>query len=286
VARRGALAVARRQERRALLALRGLVLFAFAVFFGGPLVWLLLAPTKTGAGFLTGSVLAPGDIHHVWAAWRELDAFDGHAFRHWLGNSLVYTSGAVALTLATAIPAGFGLAFGRFPGRRAVLAVTLVAMVMPPTALVLPIFLELNAAHLIGSAFSVILPLAFFPFGVYLAYLYYATVIPAGLLDAARIDGCSDWQTFRRVVLPLSKPLVAYVLFFAFVADWTNFYLPYVVLADSSQFPIQVGLMDILQGSGPEVALAALIAATPVAIVFTLSQRALVRGLVDGASVG
>ena len=143
-----------------------------------------------------------------------------------------------------------------------------------------------------------ILPFAFFPFGVYLAYIYYSTAIPRDLLDAARIDGCGEWSTFRRIALPLAKPVVALVFFFSFVSDWNNFFLPYAVLADSSQYPIQVGLSDLLSstpsfnpavgGGGqqvdifrPELALATLLAVIPVAIVFLLSQRALVRGLVD-----
>ena len=173
-------------------------------------------------------------------------------------------------------------------------------MIMPAAALVLPIFLELNSLHLIGRAASVILPFAFFPFGVYLAYIYYLSAIPPSLLDAARADGAGELQTFLHVALPLAKPIVALVFFFSFVADWNNFFLPYVVLADSNQYPITVGLSNLLSstpsfnpaagGGGqsvnifrPELALATLLAVVPVAIVFVLSQRALVRGLVGGA---
>jgi multiple sugar transport system permease protein len=269
---------------RLALGLRLVVLAAFAVFFAGPLVWLVLVPTKTGQDLLSHAPFSVGSLHEVARAWHELDSFESHAFRRWLENSLVYTLAATSLTIATALPAGYGLALGRFPGRRLVLSLTLVAMVMPPSALVLPIFLELNAAHLIGSAFSVILPFAFFPFGVYLAYLYYST-LPPSVFDAARVDGCGEWQAFWRVAVPLARPVVAFVFFFSFVADWNNFFLPYVVLMDSSQLPVQVGLSDILQGSPGEIALATLIAAAPVAVVFVLSQRALVRGLVGGAVV-
>jgi multiple sugar transport system permease protein len=107
------------------------------------------------------------------------------------------------------------------------------------------------------------------------------------LIDAARVDGCGDWATFRRVALPLARPLVALVFFFSFAADWTNFFLPYVLLPDSSQYPVEVGLTDMFVGAPkPELALAALIATVPVAVVFAVSQRALVRGLVAGASTG
>jgi multiple sugar transport system permease protein len=286
--------------RISALGLRLAILAAFAVFFVAPLLWLILAPTKSDAALVTSGPFSFGSLHQVELAWQHLDGFSGHIFRAWIGNSLLYALSATAIVLATAIPAGYGLALGSFPGRRVVLALTLIVMIMPAAALVLPIFLELNSVHLIGSVLSVILPFAFFPFGVYLAYIYYATAIPRDLLDAARVDGCGEWLTFRRVALPLAKPIVALVFFFSFVADWNNFFLPYAVLANSSQYPIQVGLSDLLSstpsfnpavgGGGqqvdifrPELALATLLAVIPVAIVFLLSQRALVRGLVGGA---
>jgi multiple sugar transport system permease protein len=282
------------------LGLRFAILAAFAVFFMAPVVWLILAPTKSDQALISGGPFSFGSLDQVALAWKHLDAFSDHIYRTWIGNSLVYAFSATAVVLATAIPAGYGLAFGNFPGRRLLLTLTLVAMIMPAAALVLPIFLELNSLRLIGSAFAVILPFSFFPFGVYLAYIYYATAVPRDLLDAARADGCGEWLTFWRVALPLAKPVVALVFFFSFVADWNNFFLPYAVIADSSQYPIQVGLSDLLsstpsfnpaQGGGgqqvnifrPELALATLLAVIPVAIVFMLSQRALVRGLVGGA---
>jgi multiple sugar transport system permease protein len=286
--------------RIAGLGLRLVVLAAFAVFFVVPVLWLILAPTKSDHALVTHGPLSFGSLHQVSLAWKHLDAFSDHIYRTWIGNSLLYAFSATAIVLATAIPAGYGLAFGTFPGRKLLLTLTLVVMIMPAAALVLPIFLELNSLHLIGNALSVILPFAFFPFGVYLAYIYYVTAVPRDLLDAARADGCGEWLTFRRVALPLAKPVVALVFFFSFVADWNNFFLPYAVIADSSQYPIQVGLSDLLsstpsfnpaQGGGgqqvnifrPELALATLLAVIPVAIVFLLSQRALVRGLVGGA---
>jgi multiple sugar transport system permease protein len=274
------------RRHRAALALRAGVLLAFGLFFVVPLAWLLLAPTKTDYDLLIRSPLAIGNLHNVRIAWQHLDGFDSHIFRRWMENSLLYSLSATAITLVTGIPAGYGLAFGRFRGRRLILKVTLIAMLMPATALVLPIFLELNAARLVGTAYSIILPFAFFPFGVYIAYIYYVTAVPPALLDAARIDGCGEWAAFRRIGIPLAKPAVALVFFFSFVADWTNFYLPYAILANDRQLPIQVGLSDIFRSSRPSVALAAIVAALPVAVVFLVSQRALVRGLVGGATSG
>ena len=288
------------------LLLRGLrftVLVAFAVFFVAPMVWLVLAPTKSDRDLVSRGPFTFGSFHQVALAWQHLNSFSDHIYVTWIGNSLVYAVSATAVVLVTAIPAGYALALGTFPGRRLVLTTTLVVMIMPAASLVLPIFLELNALHLIGSVWSVILPFSFFPFGVNLAYIYYSTAVPRELLDAARVDGCGEWATFRHIALPLAKPVVALVLFFSFVSDWNNFFLPYTVLADSRQYPIQVGLSTLLSstpafnpatgGGGqqldifrPELALATLLAVVPVAIVFMLSQRALVRGLVGGGVKG
>ena len=282
------------------LGVRLAILVTFAIFFVAPILWLILAPTKSDEALITSSPFSFGDFHHVALAWRHLDGFSDHVYRRWIANTLYYALSATAITVAVSIPAGYGLAFGKFPGRKLILSLTLIVMIMPGAALVLPIFLELNSVHLIGSVLSVILPFAFFPFGVYLAYIYYATSLPRGLLDAARTDGAGELQTFLKVALPLAKPIVALVFFFSFVADWNNFFLPYVVLANSNQYPITVGLWDLLSatpsfnpsvgGGGqsvhifkPELALATLLAVIPVAIVFLFSQRALVRGLVGGA---
>ena len=270
---------------RLALALRALVLVAFALLFAVPLLWLLLAPTRTDYALVTGPPFAFGSLRNVSAAWHHLDAFGDHLYRRWILNSLVYAFGATALTLVTGIPAGYGLAVGRFPGRRLILTLTLIAMLMPATALVLPIFLELSALHLLGTALAVILPFAFFPFGVYLAYIYYVTALSSDALDAARIDGCSEWQVFLRVALPLTRPVLALVFFFSFVADWNNFFLPYVVLPDSAQYPVAVGLNDLLVSAGrPMLALGALIAAVPVVLVYLLSRRTIVAGLLGGTA--
>ena len=284
-------------------SLRFVVLALFAVFFVAPMLWLILAPTKSDGALVTSYPFAFGSFHHIVQAWDHLDSYSSHLYRRWIENSLLYAVSATAIVLATAIPAGYGLAFGTFRGRKLVLTLTLIVMIMPAAALVLPIFLELNALKLIGNVLSVILPFAFYPFGVYIAYIYYSTSMPRDVLDAARIDGCGEWTTFRHIAMPLAKPVIALVLFFSFVADWNNFFLPFAVLAKSTQYPIQVGLSDLLSstpsfnpavgGGGqtvnifrPELALATLLAIVPVLVVFIGSQRALVRGLLGGGVKG
>jgi multiple sugar transport system permease protein len=287
-----------RASRFTSTAVATVILAALLVFFVLPAVWLLLAPSKTAGQLAHDFPLSFGSVHQIGAAWDHLVSFqDGILFR-WLANSAIYSVGALLLTLAVSVPAGYALALTDFRGRRWLLSVTLVVMIMPSATLVLPIFLELNLFGLIGSVWSIILPFSFYPFGVYLVYIYFATTQPRDLLSAARIDGCTEWQVFRRIALPLARPVIGLVAFFSFVGNWNNFFLPYLVLPNSEQFPIQVGLNQLL-GSTPsfnpvagaglditssELSLAIIIAILPVLVLFLFSQRALVSGMLAGST--
>ncbi|SEG97022.1 multiple sugar transport system permease protein [Nonomuraea solani] len=273
---------------------------AFALFFVLPMVWLVFASTKTPAGLIRDNPLAPGSIDALLTNWANLMSFQDGAVLTWMTNSVVYAGLAVTLTLLVSIPAGYAMALMDFKGRRLLLIVTLVVMLMPATALVLPIFLELSYVGLVNQAASVVLPMSFFPFGVYLTYIYFSTSVPRELLDAARLDGCDESATFARVALPLAKPVVALVAFFSFVQNWNNFFLPYVMLPDSDNYPMQVGLTQMLAATPtfnpvvganaevqpPELVLATLLSIAPVLLVFLFSQRFLVAGLTAGATKG
>lgn len=272
-----------------------LLLIVFALFFLTPLVWLLLAPTKTDRQLLLDNPFSFGDLSTLAANWQSLVSFQSGLIWTWLGNSAFYCLAALAITLVTSIPAGYALAFTEFRGRRALLATTLIVMLVPSTALVLPIFLELSALKLVGSPLAAILPFSFFPFGVYLTYIYFSTAISRDLLDAARIDGASEFQVFARVAMPLATPVIALVGFFNFTGNWNNYFLPYVTLPGRKS-PIQVGLAELLSNvpqfnptnaasttiSLSTLALATLVAVAPVLIVFLFAQRFLVTGMTAG----
>jgi len=272
------------------------VLAIFVLFFAIPIVWLLLATTKSAHGLIVGAPFLPGGTHDLSENWRQLFDFQDGAVTTWVGNSALYAVGALVITLIASIPAGYAMALTEFRFRRFLLVMTLIVMLIPGTALVLPIFLELNEVGLIGSPLAVILPMSFFPFGVYLTYIYFSTSIPRDLLAAARIDGCTELQVFRKVALPLAAPIVALVAFFSFVQSWNNFFLPFVMLPSSDGYPIQVGLTSLLASTPafnpssagtqsvqlPTLALATVISVLPVLIVFLFAQRFLVAGMTAG----
>jgi multiple sugar transport system permease protein len=284
-----------RQLSRAGMAV---ILGLFLLFFLIPILWLLLASSKNGTSLVQSNPYSFGSFGDLHRNFSALMSFQDGVVKRWLGNSLLYSVMALVITLIVSVPAGYALAKMKFAGRRFLLITTLVVMLMPTASLVLPTFLEINTAHLVNTPLAVVLPYSFFPFGVYLTYIYFSTTISADLLAAAKIDGCGEFRTFTKIALPLATPVVALVGFFSFVGNWNNFFLPYVMLPGSDQYPMQVGLTQMLAStptfnpvvganaavSPPELVLATLVSIAPVLVVFLVAQRYLVAGLTAGGT--
>lgn len=253
-------------------------------------------------GFLgLGGLSWPNLVHN----WGQVDGFGpgGGAFVIWMGNSLIVSIGGALIAVLCAIPAGYALARLRFRYRRAILFVTLLAMVMPNTVLVIPLYLEVSAVNAVGQLWPVIVIMGFFPFGVYLAYIHFMTTIPHELVEAARIDGLREVAIFMKVATPISKQAVALVAFFSFVANWTNYFLPLALLSsEQNSKTVSIGLQALIGSSPlfnpttaaglniklymPELALATFISMLPMLIVFIGAQRFLMRGQTVGAVKG
>jgi len=284
--------------------LRWGVLLLFAAYFFVPILWLVLATSKSAPQLLELEPLAFGTFQRIQEAWQRIMEYQKGEVLLWASNSVRYAVWALTLSLATSIPAGYILAVARFPGRRLLLWLTLITMLLPPSALVLPMFMELNLFHLINTQWAVILPSAFFPFGTYLTYIYYASSLPPELLDAARVDGCSEAELFWHIALPLATPLLGLLAFINFSTNWNNFFGPYVLLNDDRLFNLPVGLQQFVAvtsavrpGFNPspgsyvgfqqaEAALFGLMMVVPVAIVFIIAQRYVVGGAFTGSIKG
>jgi multiple sugar transport system permease protein len=115
-------------------------------------------------------------------------------------------------------------------------------MLVPPMALVVPIFVLMDAISLMDKPIAVILVSSLYPFGVFLSYIYYTTTIPKELYESARLDGCNDFRLFTKIALPLSWPLISLLAFFAFIGNWANYFLPYILLPSSENFTLPIGL--------------------------------------------
>jgi multiple sugar transport system permease protein len=254
-----------------------------------------------------GGFLGLGDVawSNVQYSWSQVNGFgpEGGLFTRWMMNSLVVAGGGAILAVVAALPAGYAMARLRFRARRAVLLITLVTMVMPNTVLVIPLFLEVNAVGAVGQLWPVAVIMGFFPFGVYLSYIHYMTTMPKELVEAARLDGLGEVSVFWWIGLPISKQAVVLVVFFAFVANWTNFFLPLALLSSNqNNQTVSIGLQQLIGASPlfnptvaagldvklymPQLALATFISMLPLLAVFLGAQRFLIRGETVGAVKG
>lgn len=283
--------------------LRWVVLLIFLIYFVIPMIWLLIAPSKDTSQFSSLNSLAFGSFAQYITAWKNVFSYQKGEVFLWFRNSFVYVLSSLLVSLAIGLPAGYALAILRFPGRSLMLWLTLITMLLPASALVLPLFMELNLVHLVNTPWAVILPACFFPFGVYLTYIYYSSSLPSELLDAARVDGASEFDVFINIALPLAKPLLGLLAFICFNANWNNYFGPYVLLNDDKLFTLPVGIQTVLgstsalqPGFNPtpgaihfgyaEAAVAGLVMIVPVVIIFLLSQRYVVSGAFTGSVKG
>ena len=275
-----------------------IVLIVYGLFSIIPMIWLLIAPSKTATQLNDDHPFSFGSFANYWIAWEHLLTFQNGVIGQWLLNSVTYTTAIVAISCLSAILGGYALAATAIPFKRTLLITTLIAMIVPPVALVIPLFIQISSLGLYDTPLAVILTSSFYPFGVFLAYIYFSTSIPKDLYEAARMDGAGEFATFFKVALPLSKGLLGMLAFFSFSGAWVNYFLPYVLLGSAANFTLPVGLGILFSstpalnpGNGaqqsviarPEIALAGLVIAIPILIVFLASSRLLVRGVLAGS---
>lgn len=286
------------QESRLGVSLVNSWMILFAVISIVPMVWLILAPSKTDPEVSSKNPLSFGSFSGYLHAWKNLQFFDNGVIGRWVINSLLYTGAIVIIGTITASLAGFVISASKIKFKRTFLIGTLIMMLVPPVALVIPLFVEMDKVHLIDNPWSVILISSLYPFGAFLSYIYYNTTIPPELYESARLDGCSDFMLYLKIALPLSGPLISLLAFFAFIGNWANYFMPYILLPSSSNYTLPLGLgflfystPAINPGVGatsvpilkPEIALAGVLVAVPIMIVFLISQKRLIRGMLAGS---
>jgi multiple sugar transport system permease protein len=217
------------------------LLTVFALYFLLPVYWLVIAATKSTGDLFGTFGLWFSDPHLIDNLTRVLTYDDGIYLR-WTLNSVVYAGAGAAVATLFAAMAGYALAKYRFPGREALFNVILAGVLIPGTALALPLFLMLSKIGLANTYWAVLLPSVVSPFGVYLCRMYAATTVPDELLESARIDGAGERRIFTTLVLRIMSPALVTIFLFQFVGIWNNFFLPLVMLSDPKLYPITLGL--------------------------------------------
>lgn len=255
------------------------ILILATIVFAGPLFWLAASSLKS----LEEITAYPYAILPTEWHWRNYpDALAELPYVLYLGNSLLLCLGSVIGTLFSCSLAAY--AFGRLKwrGRDPLFLVVVATMLLPWHVTMIPKFWLLSQVGLYDSLAALIVPTflgdAFF---IFLLRQFFMT-IPEEISEAARIDGLSEWGVFTQIILPLSRPALATVALFQFIASWNDFSGPLLYLSDPAKFPLAYGLERFVSAysSNTHLLLAASVMfMLPIVIVFLLAQRTFIRGI-------
>ncbi len=265
----------------AVIFLICLLMVAVAVF---PAVWVFLSGFKDIKEFRRVPSVLPAafDFDRYLKTWNDLK------FARFYLNSLISVAGsAVCAVLFNGLLA-YGLAVLRPRGHRVVLGLVLWSLLIPPTTGIVALYVNINRLGMGGSFLPLWLSMGANAFWVLLFMQFFET-IPRDYLEAAQLDGCTDFKIFMSILMPLSKPIVSVVAIFAVTAAWSDFLLPYLILAGSDKETVMVRLFAFrtnIRTTDVDILRAILFSIIPPTILFAAFQKQITNGIAAGGIKG
>lgn len=263
-----------------------ILLGLWAVFTFVPLLWMLSSSFKdTSAITAVPPQLIPK--HPTLDSYRRI--FEVGGLGRWFINSTVVAGISTVINVFFAALAGYAFSKLKFPGRNAIFWVLLASIMIPGQVTLIPLYiLVVDTFQLSNTYFGIIVP-GMVSVGSIFLMKQFMTSLPSSLIDAGRIDACSEFGIFWKIILPISKPGLAVLGIFTFVAHWNNFFWPFLITSTNSMRTLQVGLTSFrfehLQDYGAMMA-GAVCSAVPMIIVFLALQKYFLRGITIGAVKG
>ena len=217
----------------------------------------------------------------VFSLDNYIEGVESFNFARYLRNSVIVTIFATLLTLLINSMAAFALAKYHFRGREAIFFIMLSTLMVPLSVILVPVFLVITTINWNNNLLGVIVPAAATPTGLFLLRQYMLT-IPDELLDAARMDGASEWRIYSQIILPLSKPALAVLTIFSVMWRWNDFLWPLIVLSRSEFFTLQIGLNSFqgeLNVQWNLILAMTVLTLLPITFVFAILQRNITTGI-------
>ena len=269
-----------RRKRGRFFGLRLTLAIVITLVMLFPLYWMLITSFSPQNDLYRSGL-------HFWPSHFTLDNYrlpiNRFPVGRWFVNSTIITVAVTAITVACNLLAGYAFAKLRFRGQNALFLLLLSTMMIPVQAVMVPQFRLSIKLGLFGNFWAVILPESATVFGIFLARQFFLAV-PTELIEAARVDGAGQLKTFLRIVLPLSKPLIAVLTLLTALTEWNSFAWPLIVLFGNEQlFTLPIGVVADLQNEytsnyGAIMAMSLLMVA-PMVVLFVAFQRYFVQGL-------
>ena len=285
---------------RAFNIVNAVVMTLITVVIVYPLYYVLLASITDPVIVNSGKLLFYPESPYFEGYAR---AFDYAPLWTGYGNTLKYTVVGTAVALLCTIPAGYALSRMDLPGRRVIMFLFTFTMFF--SGGIIPLYLVIKSLHMYDTIWAIVLPVAVSAYNLIVCRSFFDTGIPTEMLEAARIDGCTDFKFFFRIVIPLSSTIIAVMCLFYATALWNMFFNPLMFLSGKENMPLQVVLRDLvlmnqatsMTNNAEEIAMRqklveqlkyciVVLAAAPLLIVYPFLQKYLAKGVMVGAVKG
>jgi multiple sugar transport system permease protein len=254
------------------------VAIVLAIMFLAPVAFILLTSLMTSNQALTSQYWPQS-----WHPENYADIFRRAPFGRYLVNTVMYAVLATGFMLLSSVPAAYALSKLRWRGRDVWFLVIICIMMLPPQVVTVPLYLMWASYGLTGTLWPLILPMLLGDaFSIFLLRQFLVT-IPNDYLDAARVDGCGEWRTLLRVVVPMARPGIAAAALFQFFYAWNDYYGPFLYTSENQHnWTLSLGLSQFHTLHGVDwnlVTAATILTMTPIIIVFFFAQKAFVQGV-------
>lgn len=263
-----------------------LILLVFALFALLPFYFMLVSSFKPGSELIRYGInfkLQP-EIMSLENYYLLFTGKEG-IYLHWYKNSVLITFFQTLIAVFLSAAVGYGLAIYRFPGRNLIFVAVLVVMMVPIEILMLPLYELTIRLRIIDTYAGVILPFAVPPFAVFF-FRQFALGLPKDLLDAGRIDGCSEYGIYFKIMMPLMKPAFGAIVILQAMFSWNSLVWPLIALRTNEHMTLPIGLTSLITPYGNNYDMlmsGAVLSVLPIIIVFVLNQKAFISGLTIGA---
>jgi ABC-type glycerol-3-phosphate transport system permease component len=267
---------------------RGVILFLLtvcAVVSITPIIWLIAATLKNSSDIFHYTFFPPLS-HFTLENYKTL--FTDSPFFRYAMNSVFVTCVGVTIQLFFASLAGFALSKYDFKGKKPIMFLMMATMLLPGQLTMAPMYELLHNLHMIDSYWGLLVPSAVNVFGIFL-FMQSIGQVPEELLQAARIDGCSEFRIYWDIVMPISKPMIGAFCLISFMGSWNNFLWPQIVLHHTELFTLPIGLNQLVGEYATNYGMlmaGTFLSVVPVMVLFMALQKEFVAGLTSGAVKG
>lgn len=261
-----------------------IILCILTIIFIFPFYWIITGSFKDQAA----TIAVPPQWFPIDFTLKNWISLAKQPLVRWTFNSFFIAISTTVLVCVTSTLAGYVLAKKRFPGRRIIFWALIAAMALPKQVIMVPLFNLLTKMDLINTYRALILPAVGWPFGIFLMKQFSET-IPSELIEASRIDGCTQLGTFWNVVIPIVKPGIGALAIFTFITSWNDYFMQLILIrsTDMQTLPLGIALMqaEFTTNYGLMMAGAA-IASIPMILIFLICQKSFTQGITVGAVKG